>query len=630
MAILSSRKLLPDFMLILGFSMALLSSPSQGAEPGLDNIDNAIRQLSFKRGLASQLARLRADLRKVFSLDTYSLNILHEASSNPLAPVRLFETATLDSVKDSDTQAWLLQRLADYHQQFPVPEANCSLSTLPLPVSLAAASEQITDLAREVTEKFQDAIPDSSWQQLAESGAAVAEQLQRQPYTLGEGRERRKLLEEYFQALSAADLPAIICATRHWSQLSTTAWREHIRQLMQTHSSADGELLLQENTAYGQIIFAGRADNSRLANDILFLADLGGNDFYGFGERTNRPGAPQLIIDYAGDDRYEAAGINAYASGYGSSSLLLDLAGNDRYLATSLSQGSGILGVGALLDLQGDDYYQASNFAQGFATYGLGLFLDSDGNDDYDLGALGQGLGMPGGMALLEDLSGDDRFKAMGLIATNYGTPGLFDAWAQGVGLGIRNLAPGGSGTLIDRGGNNQFDAGSFAQGGGYFYGLGQLLVTGPGDDRYFGSRYNFAWGAHGGLGHFMDRAGNDQYSSRQIVAGGLAWDHSIALFLDSSGNDDYQLGDFSYGAAAHGSLAVFVDADGSDFYRGAIPADAVEGTPNLGLFIDLGLQESELAPALRRATACELLNGISLILPAAPNDEIFAQYCRP
>ena len=115
----------------------------------------------------------------------------------------------------------------------------------------------------------------------------------------------------------------------------------------------------------------------------------------------------------------------------------------------------------------------------------------------------------------------------------------------------MRGLAPAGIGLLADQGGHDRYDAGSFAQGGAYYRGRRQLLDLSVGDDELLGSRYSAGWGAHGGVGQFVNAAGDDRYDTRQAVAAGLAWDYSLAQFHDAAGDDFYRL-DASVSARPH------------------------------------------------------------------------------
>ncbi|MEQ8954003.1 MAG: hypothetical protein RL120_07680, partial [Gammaproteobacteria bacterium] len=198
-----------------------------------------------------------------------------------------------------------------------------------------------------------------------------------------------------------------------------------------------------------------------------------------------------------------------------------------------------------------------------------------------------------------------------------------------GVGLGIRDLARGGTGRLLDGGGRDQFDSGSFSQGGGYYLGFGDFVNLGNDADTYLGSRYNFGWGAHGGIGHFYEAGGNDYYRTRQIVAAGLAWDRSLALFQDAGGDDQYDMGDFSLGASALGSAAVFLDRQGEDQYRGVTPASSNQEPPNLSLFFDLGSEQNTLNGQLLEKN-CRYRESLSVTFAVDSVEEARFEFCTP
>jgi len=323
-------------------------------------------------------------------------------------------------------------------------------------------------------------------------------------------------------------------------------------------------------------------------------------------------GLPQLVIDFAGNDIYESQEPGGYAAGIGSTAFLVDHQGTETYHGDALTQGFGLMGVGVLHDRPGDDEYNANSTAQGMSLYGIGLLLDNQGNDRYQVQGLGQGTGMTQGVGILSDLSGNDSYLAIGLVPTNYGTPGLSDSWSQGIGVGVRDTTPGGVGILQDEYGSDDSRAGSFSQGGGYFYGLGQLKDNGNQDDAYLGARYNFGWGAHVGMGYFPEAGGNDHYKPRQFVSSGLSWDLSLVLFEDLAGDDLHEAGGFSLGASAHRSILIFHDHDGSDTYPGTTPATPTQGPPNLSLFLDTGLGENRF-DGMKSYTACSINTALGL-----------------
>ena len=271
----------------------------------------------------------------------------------------------------------------------------------------------------------------------------------------------------------------------------------------------------------------------------------------------------------------------------------MDVAGDDRYVAGNWAQGVGVAGVGLLLDLGGDDDYRASRFGQGFGLWGLGLLVEAGGQDAYDGLGFVQGVGLPGGIGLLHDRAGDDRYHAKGGTPTGYGTPGVFDGWSQGCGFGFRGLQSGGLGVLSDDDGRDRRIAGNFSQGGGYWFGWGILHDAGHDDDVHVGSRYDQGFSAHQAVGTFFDDGGDDRYQTENAVIAGLAWDESVSAFVDGGGDDTYRAGGFSVGASAHNSVSIFIEASGSDTYDGAELGRAggndYHGGTSLSLVLELG-----------------------------------------
>ena len=477
------------------------------------------------------------------------------------------------------------------------------------PATLPQALDEVRRLAALATHRQRQAANRRTRTRLAESYAPALAQLSAGFSTSLSAAERRRL-RRFFARLQAADAGEAVCAAEIWMQLLQPAWLTRLRHLMNAHPNADAALIERIGTPYGEIVLGGRQGARWHLEDVLFVADLGGDDFYGIEENANFGGEPQLIVDFGGADRYQSAHPAGYAAGVGRTALLVDMDGDDIYIGASHGQGSAVLGIGLLVDLAGDDVYRMQSFGQGAALFGVGLLLDENGVDAYRIRANGQGLGMAEGLGLLLEYRGDDSYSAVGGPPTNYGTPGLTDAWAQGVARGVRGIAPGGIGAVVDYQGADRYDAGGFAQGGAYYWGVGQLVDLGSEGDDLLGSRYSAGWGAHGGIGYAFNEAGEDRYRTRHIVGAGIAWDYSVALFVDGDGDDAYRFGGLGLGAAAHHSASWFVDAGGADRYAEVGPlARADLETPNIALFADLSDAENTLngEPA---PTSCQQRNG--------------------
>ncbi len=371
------------------------------------------------------------------------------------------------------------------------------------------------------------------------------------------------------------------------------------------HDSLRNPILAERETEYGRIIIAGTGDDWHREENVAFLLDVGGDDFYtgSAGGATGWDVPVSILIDVIGDDAYESTTTSCQGTGCLGVGALLDLSGDDEYVGIQWAQGTGYLGVGWLHDAGGDDVYRGRTFCQGVGLFGVGILLDVSGADRYEGDCHVQACGLAGGIGIIADRAGDDEYYAKGLYPTGYGDDGIFDAWSQGCGMGFRTLASGGLGLLLDGGGSDRMEAGNFSQGGGYYYGMGVLAAGGPEDDVYIGSRYNQGFCAHQAVGVFLESGGNDSYTTRQGVAQGLAWDESVTLFLDEAGDDTYDGGAFfSLGASAHNSVCFFIDRGGDDAYDyppgvGRAGGNDYHGGTSLSFFIDEGGFQGSLLP---------------------------------
>ena len=332
-------------------------------------------------------------------------------------------------------------------------------------------------------------------------------------------------------------------------------------------------VVLEESVGQQKIRIAGKGPNDHrrlIEEQVAVLIDLGGDDTYANQvATTNELLNIAVVIDAAGDDLYESSVDFSIGCGLMGLAILADLGGDDRYLGTRFSQGVSLAGVGILLDARGRDEYRAHQFAQGSGFFGVAALVDGDGNDRYEARSHAQALAVGGGLAVLSDHAGDDVYFAKGILPSGYSTPGTYEGWSQGMGVGLRFLASGGLGILLDGGGRDRMEAGDFSQGGGYYYGFGILNARGPESDVYLGNRYAQAQSAHLGIGVLLEEGGNDIYDTRGAVATGISNDRGLSWFEDAGGNDQYAAQHFCGGASANNSISIFEDIKGHDIWKG-------------------------------------------------------------
>jgi hypothetical protein len=312
------------------------------------------------------------------------------------------------------------------------------------------------------------------------------------------------------------------------------------------------------------------------------VIDLGGDDTYSEGTvGLSRP--ILVVIDLAGNDTYKGTQPGIQGGAILGVSMLLDLEGNDVYDAMDVAQGSCIAGVGILIDYAGDDRYRGLRRLQGQALGGVGILIDRAGKDDYRAAMWAQGFGAPMGFGLLDDLKGDDHYYSGGKWQDSYPeTPG-YEGWGQGVGGGLRQVADGGIGVILDGEGDDVYEFDYLSHGGGYWCGVGFARDFAGNDKRlitrkaYDGSprtqtsfqRFGCGWGCHYSAGFLFDDAGNDVYEGT-IMGTGMGWDCSFGLLCDYAGNDRYEAtGGLTQGTGAQASVGILLDNDGDDVYLG-------------------------------------------------------------
>lgn len=349
-----------------------------------------------------------------------------------------------------------------------------------------------------------------------------------------------------------------------------------------------GQKVQRLSTAAGDIIISGRESNiydldSQDMSDVACIIDLGGNDSYREGTcDLNRP--VLAIIDLHGDDIYSGSKPCIQGASILGVSILIDADGRDTYSAGDLAQGSTLGGIGMLFDFAGDDSYKALRRVQGHALEGLGMLVDRKGNDKYRATMWAQGFGAPGGFGVIEDTEGDDHYYCGGFYLDSYPEHPGYDGWGQGVGAGIRQVANGGVGALLDGDGDDNYEVDYFGHGGGYWLGVGFVRDFGGNDTRhgctltaYSGgprlqdrwTRFANGFGCHYSLGYCFDDNGNDTYGGR-IMGTGMAWDLSIGYLCDFNGSNRFlATGGMTQGVGAEGSIGVLFTYGGDDQFAG-------------------------------------------------------------
>ncbi len=399
----------------------------------------------------------------------------------------------------------------------------------------------------------------------------------------GGGRRLCDLLEKIDRSgwFRAAEALAPLASPELWKQLAALGDEGSV-----TVPGVTGTVVRRVETPVGDILICGRSKNTYALDampGVAAVIDVGGPDVYQEGSVSSQ--RPLLVlIDLEGNDQYRGIKPGIQGAAILGVGMLVDAQGDDTYVAQDVAQGSCLGGVGILVDASGDDYYGAVRRAQGHAIAGLGLLVDRCGNDQYRAAMWDQGFGGPLGLGILDDLEGDDSYYTGGLYPDSYPeTPG-YEGWGQGIGAGIRGVADGGIGVLLEGAGHDTYQFDYMGHGGGYWLGLGMVRDF-AGNDRRLGAtektfhrgpraesrfqRFGNGFGCHYALGFCFDDAGDDTYDGT-IMGTGFAWDLSVGVLCDFGGNDHYRAkGGGTQGNGAQAGLGVLFDYDGDDTYDG-------------------------------------------------------------
>lgn len=374
----------------------------------------------------------------------------------------------------------------------------------------------------------------------------------------------------------------------------------------------------------GWIVVGGDGNNRYDMSRLAGILEMGGDDEY---FATDLCLGARAVVDFSGNDKYTGTADQGPASALLGVTLVDDRAGDDRYEGALLSTGAAAFGAALLLDRAGTDAYAGREWSIGAGVYGAGFVIDlGDGSDAYLGDFLTEGVGGPRGLGAIVDAAGNDLYRANGPTPSAYGTPGVYQSFSQGIGFGFRQYAAGGIGLLADLAGDDRYEAGEFAQGGAYFWALG-VLWDRAGRDLYYGNRYGQGFGVHQALGALLEDGGDDAYWSMTAASQGSGWDIGCGLLLDAAGNDHSRCDGLGQGAAAQQAIGLHMDLAGDDVreaggevVQGAAGGNeyhaAETGAGSLGVLIDRGGEDRDSAAGRNAAAGARGRSGILVKAP--------------
>ncbi|MCF7920497.1 MAG: hypothetical protein K9N06_11355 [Candidatus Cloacimonetes bacterium] len=336
----------------------------------------------------------------------------------------------------------------------------------------------------------------------------------------------------------------------------------------------------------------GSSGDDQIKNNYVFIYDPAGNDSYLGRIETNWSKQPYFwVIDGAGDDYYHCQELAGLVSVKGGIGMLRDHAGDDVYTGGDYAV-SAIWGYCELNDMRGNDIYSFGLHAAGAATYGICLLVDEKGRDSYHVTQYGEGFGSTLAFGAIMDYEGFDNYYAGGKYMHAPLAPLDYRSLSQGFGFGMRPDLAGGIGMIFDGSGNDNYTGGVYSQAVAYWYALG-IIYDKEGYDYYDSVYYPQGSGIHLAGGFLFDGEGDDHYYSKNGPGQGSAHDWAVGFLIDRGGNDHYSVGGGN-GMALTNSVVVFLDVSGDDNYQRKEEGNygssrEARGTGGIGMFLDTG-----------------------------------------
>ena len=356
----------------------------------------------------------------------------------------------------------------------------------------------------------------------------------------------------------------------------------------------------QLNTQFGRLI-SGTYSNDTYLDKCFFIYEPEGNDIYSTDISTNYKYPFFTIIDNNGDDTYRNSNIGELFNIMFGIGYHVDKQGNDLYYGDDYTFSSNF-GSLISIDLQGNDQYISGSRSLGSSLFGISLLINKGGNDWYSSTQESQGFAGPLACGVLADYGSEivsdnsDNYFSGGRYLHSPLAPEDFRSMSQGFGYGIRPDMAGGIGIIFEQNGNDNYNAGAYAQGVAYWLALG-IVIDLSGNDFYNAIYYPQGSGIHLAGGFLYDEKGDDHYYSKFGPGQGAGHDYGVGFLIDRSGNDAYSV-DGGNGLGLTNSVGVFLDVQGNDRYERKRKdsygyANIARYSGGLGLFLDTSGNDS-------------------------------------
>lgn len=329
-----------------------------------------------------------------------------------------------------------------------------------------------------------------------------------------------------------------------------------------------------------KVAIGGTGEDVHAERDVHLCVDFGGSNRY-----TGRYGAgigySGVLLDFGNGTRADAGDATLGAGILGVGIARFDGAQNV-LRAGSVSFGCGLAGVG-ILKFERATSIEGRALTLGTGLAGIGLVSAGKESDRLRCAFRGLGVGLPQGIGWVVNLGGDDSYFGSSSQSLK-GSTGRTRSDSVGFSSGISHVgAPfaGGIGLISDLAGDDKYESGdrslSFAEFGG-----ATSIFDESGDDTYQAGDNSLVTANEESSAYLHDLAGSDLYlapDGNSIVSAG---ESSNAVLFDRAGDDRYIGSPSVVKTVSPNATEILFDPKGSNLLTFPFPESSFGSFPGL------------------------------------------------
>ncbi len=381
---------------------------------------------------------------------------------------------------------------------------------------------------------------------VAQAGAVLSRALENLP-----APDRLRLEQSFRASLMHAGFerpaPEAFALAERWDPASAVLAAQVLSRSIEKHfevfrkAKAPAGLRLRWQSPAGDVLVRGAGDDAYEAEDLrkaALIVDLGGKNRHAGPAAAAGPGEVRVILDFGSDVVVESS-ASAASGLFGIGLLYLpNPEGEKRLAAGPFSLGAGLFGAGGALARGERLEFSSGDFSQGAGAFGAGVLDAEASRSTFSASYAAQGHGSSRGAGIFHHRGGGARLDC-GLEYPDPHESAASIGFCQGTGRGPRAFAAGGFGLARVEGEGARLSSGYFAQGSGYWHGLGALWIVGNGN-RLQARRYAQGAGVHTAVGA-LRLEGDGNAVLNWGVGPAYGWDNGVGV-LDAlgSGNTFY------------------------------------------------------------------------------------------